>query len=254
MKTPLFLLLIALTPLVASAQIQLEKASNVAPQISIDPASRALLDQAMATYQGLTGLSYQIVTSTAEGNEVDHSSASFKRPNLINAQTSRPPALLHIVNDGSNFYSLGGPSHQKEALEVDNALSSQGIAGVAGNEMGQLLGGKDPVEFFQRLYNEGGFHLLKSTTVALPSQVVDGETLRGVRSNYSWEFRLNKNQRSFHSREITFWFQGSKALLRRVDIRGPQEPLGIQRISNQQLNPTFAPGTFKFNPGGLQPR
>lgn len=256
MKRLFLLSLLALAPVVTLAQTK-AKVPETAPQISIDPAAKALLDETTATYKGLNSLSYEVVTSTG-GKDVDHSSASFQRPNLLRAQTQRGSTLLYVVNDGSNLYRVIGTSYSKSpsgadnAVDVDNALSPLGIAGTAGDVLGQMLGGKNPVEFFQNLYSHGEFDHFKSTTVALPPQLVDGEMLRGVRSNFSYQFSLNANQHAADSREMTFWFAGPQALLRRVDGRGPGEPLWSQKIRAQHFNPTFAPGTFQFDTTGLK--
>ena len=269
MKTRLFLLpLLAIAPLSALAlptrTVQptaappktappKTAAASTAPQISMDPAAKALLERATAAYKGLNGLSFDVAMS-ADGKDTSQTSASFQRPNLISLNRTGASSV-HAVNDGTNLYVAQGTTFQKDPAPKENVIGSLGIAGLAGVAMGQMLDGKNPVEYFQTIYSQKPFSKVKITTVALAPQMVDGQTMSGVRSNMSFELSLGKETPKLLSQQLTFWFSGPNTLLQRIEVSRTVEGksrLSTEKVSAQKLNPLFASETFKFNETGLK--
>jgi peroxiredoxin/outer membrane lipoprotein-sorting protein len=260
MKSHFFLLpLLAMAPVAASAQAKpvtkavTKPTAPSAPQISMAPAAKALLDRATATYKSAQSLSFHIAMG-ADGKDVGQISALFQRPNLISLNRTGPSSV-RALDDGTNLYITQGATFQKDPAPKENVIGDLGIAGLTGVALGQMLDGKNPVEYFQTIYSQKPFSKVNIKTVALPARMMDGQMMSGVRSNMSFELSLGKEAPKHLSQQMTFWFGGPQTLLQRLEVSHLAEgknSVSSEKISAQKLNPAFTPDTFKFNDAGLK--
>jgi peroxiredoxin/outer membrane lipoprotein-sorting protein len=266
MKSHLFLLpLLAMAPVAASAQTQTQIQTNApatAPQISVDPAAKALLEEAIAGYKKLNGVSFEVASSEAvngvAGKDVARSAVSFQKPNLLRVQKQEGSSSTRVVTDGTAGYWTQGTSYHKIAASpntVNVAIGSAGLSNEAGTFVIRMMKGANPLDQSRSVFNRAPFLNFKSTTVALAPQLFDGETLRGVRCDISFEFPSNTRAPQLISHQMTFWFGGANTLLQRVEeVRtvGSLRTVTTEKISAQTPDPTFTPDTFKFDASGLK--
>jgi len=256
MKIPLLWLpLLALAPVVATAQPQTVPQQTI-PRLTIDPAAQALLDQATATYKAAKGIRFKVEASI-DGKVGSQNSVAFARPNLLRLENKDSPDQQKTVGDGTSLYIVRGTSFQKLPATDINTQNFVDLnsAGQSGRLIGIWLRGRDPLAQFHQPIKSPTTRSSKLSVSALPPQMVDGNVATGVRMNFLVQsFRRGKllpPQRW----EITLWF-GSNSTLRHFqfipDTSGGKPTLVLrERVFNQQLNPTFAPDTFKFDPTGL---
>lgn len=163
---------------------------------------------------------------------------------------------VRVLDDGSNLYTVQNTTYSKKPSPPDTLIGLRlSLVGLAGVAIGQMLDGTTPVEFFENLYTQKPFSNTNIETVALAPQIVDGELMSGVKSKMSYQFSFGEGNSKPSSQEITFWFAGPDALLRRVDVislLGDKNQGSINTITTQKLNPTFAPDAFKFDANGLK--
>ena len=249
MKPHLFSLpLLALSPVVALAQPKPN-----APQISIDPAAKALLNRATATYKAATGLRYDQQTFI-NGETLSHTRVTFAHPNRVRIDdlSSKPITPLWLL-DGTNIYAVMGTRFQK--------LSAKSVSGVEfldehtfeGQFIGAMLSGKSVLDFMQESSEDPSVLTVRARLDFLKPQLVDGEIASGVRVRGTFSARAGASTVP-ESLEMTMWFDKS-AMLRRVQgiVSDKDKPQIVRtRLWNQQLNPEFAPDTWKFNDAGLR--
>jgi len=254
MKTHFYLLpLLALCPALALAQPKAAP-TKTAPQISIEPAAQALLDKATATYNAAQGIRFE-VSRSENGEETITSSVETQKPNLLRLYKHYGSIKSRFLDDGSKSYYIRGDSYSQSDVTGQEGPIDIAFAGMSGSSIGEMLRGNDPIQADLHTYKSGLFTLLNAKTVAIGTHLVDGDALQGVRTTISHLFSRTPGKERKFSIEETYWFGGPNALLRRVDNRtsgGLKAHFYIERIFNQQLNPTFAPNAFKFDPTGLK--
>jgi peroxiredoxin/outer membrane lipoprotein-sorting protein len=258
MKSHFLLPLLALAPIAASAQTK----PKTAPQISIDPAAKALTDRAMATYKNAVGLRFRVASTMDESN-LGTEIVSFSRPGLLKINGSSPDNPLKFLLDGKNYYSVRFAAYRKQPA---SAMAASSLFGMSGSDSGpfiaDMLQGKNPIESCNNSYLKSdsastptkGFN---STTVAVAPRLTDGELLSGTQTTLTYDYPDDNGSISKINTRITAWFGGSPLMLRRTEMRymsnGEPGFTMTDRIFDQQLNPKFAPDTFKFNATGLKP-
>ncbi len=259
MKSQLFALpLLALLPACARAQVQNLPSAPGAKTASapVDAAAKALLARATATYKGASGLSYRS-SNIVNGKDGGGSSISFSRPNLLSATRQSGATAMRILLDGSSLYVVQGTSFRKSpAPPVGVSQIIGGLGGTSGQLIGAMLDGKDPFAAMGGTYSKAPFKNYKSRTVALAPRVINGDVYSGVQSTFSFGVPTQGGAVQNISEQITAWFGGSPLVLRRVQTRltqnGKVNTLG-EKLSDQQISPTFADDAFKFNDSGLKP-
>jgi len=254
MKSHLLLLpLLSLCPALALAQPK-PAPTKTAPQISIDPAAQALMDKATATYKAAKGIRFE-VSRSENGKETITSSIETQKPNLLRLYKPIGSIEPRSLNDGSKSYYIMGDSYYQSDVTAQEGPFGIASAGMSGSSIGEMLRGNDPIQAHLDIFKSEPFALLNAKTVAIGTHLVDGDALQGVRTTISHLFSRKPGEERKISLEETYWFSGPNALLRRVDNRvsgGLKTHFYIERIFNQQLNPTFAPNAFKFDPTGLK--
>jgi outer membrane lipoprotein-sorting protein len=241
----LLLPLLALLPVAASAQPKPN-----APQISIDPAAKALLDRAMATYKAATGLRYD-QRNFVNGETLSHTRVTFAHPNRVRIDdlSSKPVTPLWLL-DGTNIYAVTGTRFDKLSAESVSGVEFLDEHTVEGQFIGAMLSGESVLDLMQE---SSGFpsSAVRARFDFLKPRLVDGEMFSGVRGSVSARAEKNANTSSV---EMTMWFDKG-AMLRRIQgiITDKAKPHIVRtRIWNQQLNLEFAPDTWKFNDAGLR--
>ena len=250
MKSHLFLLpLLAMAPVAASAQPKPK-----APKISVAPAAKTLLDAATANYAAASGVRFDV--SVNENKIVTQSRVSFQKPNLLRIENTSPNnkgRTFTIVSDGQSAYTVRGKTFVQQKIPAEGTqIWQDAINGGTGVLVPAMLAGRSPVVELEASLKEAPFQNPRMTIAAATPTLVEGEMLRGVKINLSFD---STNKRPVTPTEIYLWFGGDN-LLRRVqthDTSGGHNFLSVEKISAQKLNPTFAPGTFKFNATRLKP-
>lgn len=257
MKSQLFALpVVALLPACAHAQIQnLPSApTTTAASTGVDPAAKALLARATATYKSASGLSFRS-SITANGKDGGASNISFSRPNLLSATRQSGATTMRILLDGSDLYVVQGTSFRKSPAPA--VAVSQLLGGfTSGQLIGAMLDGKDPISAMGSTYSKAPFKNYKSRTVALAPRVIDGDVYSGVQSSFSFDVPTQGGATQTIGEQVTAWFGGSPLVLRRVQTRMTQNGkinTLTEKLSDQQISPTFAEDAFKFNETGLKP-
>lgn len=252
MKSHFFLLpLLALAPVAASAQIK----PTTAPPISVAPAAKILLDQATATYQGAKGIRFHL--SVNENKIQRDNVVSFQKPNLLRVETSSAsnsgrPSL--VVFDGKSRFSVQGKTFGRQPVPAQIPVS-ESLGTVLNSGTGYLIvammEGRSPVVEIQNLLARNPKDVRMVVTLANPA-LIGGDVLRGVKIQLlPRAAKAGQGEAS----DIGLWF-GADGLLRRVsthDVTSGRTFISVEQISEQQLDPAFAPDTFKFNATGLQP-
>lgn len=256
MKTHLFLLpLLALCPALALAQPKVAP-TKTAPQISIDPAAQALMDKATAAYKAARGIRFEVETNQ-NGKTVAGSSVAFYRPNLLSVELKGSSPAHKTLNDGSFVYIVQGKSFRK--FPVTYGQGRMSIAAYAGGTSASIidlmLKGQNPLNELHRDMSSIGVSSARLLVSALPRQMVDGSVASGVRLDITARTFFAGKLSPIEVSQIIFWF-GGDSTLRRVQFtesarRNRATYVIRERVINQQLNPTFAPDTFKFDPTGL---
>lgn len=254
MKTQLLLLpLLAVAPLGASAQ---PTSQTTAPKISIDPAAKALLDKATATYKGARSLRI-VIAEGANGKERGTSTVSLSPTGFLGIARKSGTTSMQLLLDGHNFYAIQGTSYRKVAALPASTLQLLGAyGGPPGQFLWAMIEGKNPIETMQTLLSKPPFKNLRSNTVALGERVVDGESLSGVQSNLFFQAPTLNGGTVPQNLQYTVWFGGSPLMLRRIQgrtARNGKIDTITEKITDQQINQTFAPNTFKFDPTGMAP-
>ena len=249
--------LVAFLPACATAQLKpATETTEAAPQSPIDPAAQALLERAMATYKDATGIRFRVANSV-DGKDRGASNLAFARPNLLNIERQIGENTMRLLLDGSDFYMVQGTTYRK--LPAPPATGTPALMGGVGGTSGQLIGamidGKNPIEALQTLYSTKPFQNFKGSTVALAPRVVDGDVLSGIQSTFSFGIAQPGGKAMTITQQITAWFGGAPLSLRRVQTRytqGDKVSTMSEKISDQQISPTFEEGAFKFNDTGLK--
>ena len=242
-----------MAPVVASAQPQ----PKTALQISVEPAAKELLDRATATYRAAQGVRFSLAVK--ENNIQRQSFISFQKPNLLRVQTrSVAPAngnLLTLVVDGKAHYSVEGKTYKRETLSPTTKpldLWSRVLSGGTGLLLLGMMEGRSPITQIQDIFADGRIpgNVRMNVTSASPA-LIDGDMLRGARIKMS--LSDPKKVQTGDGLDIGLWFS-SDGLLRRIstrDVMGARTLVTTEQLSAQELNPTFAEGTFTFNAAGL---
>jgi outer membrane lipoprotein-sorting protein len=262
MKLRLLLLpLLVMAPVAASAQLK-PKAST--PQISIDPAAKALLDRATATYKGVQGLRFQTSTQVNGKNTPQlNTISSFQRPDSFRLDD----ATGRLLAEANQTYFVTGTTYQRREVFGSTPRSftgdsaSHGTSGSALQQIMWMLDGLSPLDAalkFAAHSNQRVMPPINPAQVraqALGSRLVDSDVLQGVRLTLSFPIFTMIGEARRHSYETTLWFGGPQTLLRRVQTRS-YENGNIQTVTeklfNQQLNPTLQPEFFVFDLTGLK--
>lgn len=242
-----------IAPVVASAQPETK-----APQISIDPAAKALLDKATATYKAANGLSFESVLN--EGHSLPRvTQVKVSRPNLLRVDffpKGQSSQSTRLVSDGQNvylinFYLASAASYQKMEHEAAIVKWLHNVTD-ATEVIAPMLEGKNPLDSLVWKYQPSATGS-EVRVESLGARLIDGDVLRGVRVKYAVKETSQSN-------ENTMWF-GSDSTLRRYQVllkrnssRGIQTFTAQEKISNQQLNPQFPLDTFKADLTGLKQR
>ncbi len=257
MKTHLLLLpLLVTAPVTALAQAN--TSSQAAPRVSIDPAGRALLDEATARYAAASGVRFDV--SYNQGQTSIQSRVSFQKPNLLRVEntlsTRYDPtkACTFTLSDGRILYHVKDKTFERQGLPTKkDQLWTVSLNNVTGFLMPVMLAGRSPLAAMEDLLKKAPFYNPRMILASTSETLVEGELLRGVKINLS--FDAPSNHSPAPSTEIYFWF-GADHLLRRVQMRdmsSGHDVLSREIISAQTLSPAFAPDTFQFNATGLRP-
>ena len=251
--------LVAFLPACAMAQTEsLPPAPSMAKAgVSIDAASSSLLYRAMQTYKNASGLRLSVGASI-NGKDSVSSQIAFSRPKLVSVERGSGKEALRLLVDGKDLYIVQGTSYRKQTApaELGAAQLLGGSGGIAGQLIGSMLDGKNPLFSMGSAYTKAPFKNYKSHTVALAPRVIDGDVLKGVQSSFSFDVPTQSGATQTINEQLTAWFGGSPLALRRVQTRytqnGKTNTLS-EKISNQQISPTFEADAFKFNDAGLKP-
>ncbi len=249
--------LVAFLPACATAQPKpAAETTGAAPQSPIDPAAKALLERAMATYKDAPGIRYRVANSV-DGKDQGASSLAFSRPNLLSVERQIGKETFRLLLDGSDFYVVQGATYRKQPAPPATGTPTLmgGVGGASGQLIGAMLDGKNPLDAMQTLYSQAPFQNFKGSTVALAPRVVDGDVLSGIQSTFSFGIPRPDGKVGTISQQLTAWFGGKPLSLRRVQTRYTQNGKVTtisEKILDQQLSPTFEEGAFKFNDTGLK--
>ncbi len=258
MKRLFLLSLMALAPIAASAQTTTQ-AHETTPQVSVEPQAKALLDHAITAYRNAKEIRLQVVrTENGKPTRTFQNSFQFQKPNLFRAQRKEGATSFLVVSDGGSLYFVAHGTYQKAPASTESVALFAGVGGVSALCVNALMNGENPLSLQEKIFTGSPdlFRNFRSTTVELAPRKFGDSLLRGVQFQMSAEGHGHgKTERI--SKQRTLWFDGASFLLKRVEDRDltPEKtsyPL-IEEITEQQLNPTFAPDAFKFDPTGLKP-
>ena len=223
-----------------------------APRISIDAKAKGLLDKATATYKTAKGLRYDQET-LVDGKTLTHTRVSFARPNRVRVDnlSSQPVSPLWIM-DGQNLHGImtTGIHYSKEKAPVSGVQFLRERT-LEGQFLADMLSGKSPFDPTQASFKDAP--PFKGRLDSLSPRTVDGELCSGIK--LSLFSPASGDDGGPQSLEVTMWF-GKRATLNRTQgiVRDEgKTSVSRTRLWNQQLNPTFAPNTWKFDPTGLRP-
>ncbi|BCM91518.1 thiol-disulfide oxidoreductase ResA [Abditibacteriota bacterium] len=239
------LLLLAVAPGGAVAQ------PNATPsQTTVEPAAKTLLDGVTATYHAAKGVRFKLVVD--EKNTQSHFAVSFQKPNLLRVETHATGQPTKFVSDGKARYSVEGTTYKREPLPEQAEMLWAPMNNGTGFLMSAMLDGHSPIVALQKALKSAPFPNPRMTVVVPPLAVVDGVSLNGVKINLLTSTTPKSTPSSVSV--IYLWFD-PVGLLSRIStssVEGKTIEKSTEQISDQQLDPTFAPDTFKFNATGLK--
>ncbi|RYF52075.1 MAG: TlpA family protein disulfide reductase [Cytophagaceae bacterium] len=254
-------IVLALVPACALAQNSAPHTSNSDPQkvkadFSIAPVAKAIMERATASYKDARGISLKSA-NTSDGKDKGQSSLRFARPNLLFFERQVDEGMLRLLMTGHDLYIGVDASYSKMPQPPDGISQIISAAGLSSGQMiGAMLEGKSPSDILKSNYSSLQFKGLKSKTIALPPRMIDGQMLSGIQNTKSFGVKQINGTFSVSTQQLTAWFGGSPFLLRRTQSQGLLNGKRFtfsERLFDQQLNPTLAEDTFKFNATGLKP-
>ena len=247
MKTQFLLLsLLAVAPVASLAQPQ--KSSL---QVVVAPEAKTLLDGVTATYHAAKAVRFKLVEKERDASTT--SSVSFQKPNLLRVEKTKGTSVTQLIADGKGVYIVQGTTYKRSdsPQEVATLWQSQ-LNNGTGFLMAAMLKGRSPVAVMQEAFADTSSKSPKLTVKVPPPAVVDGMALHGVKMSVSADLTGKGVQSPMM--DVYVWF-GADGLLSRISTtyaRGRTTSTTLERISEQELDPTFAPDTFKFNATGLK--
>lgn len=239
------------------AQIQsLPPAPKVAAPLGMQPAARALLDRATASYKGITGLRLG-VSSTLKGKEVGSARVLLSKPRMLSVVRQNDKDTLRLLLNGPDFYVVQGTEYQKQKAPPASLTTLMQSAGGTSTQMiAAMIDGKNPIEVMQKEYARAPFQGFQGHTVALAPRLIDGDFYSGVQNTSTFNLKARDGSAHGYSNQVTAWFGGTPFALRRVQTQYSVDGKVInlsEKVFEQEFSPTFEEDTFKFNDSGLKP-
>ncbi len=249
MKNPFLLLSLLAIPCVAQP-----KAPPAPSPVTVDPAAKTLLDGVTTTYHAAKGIRFKLVVNETQANKGKSQSSysvSFQKPNLMRLETTSKEQTTKVISDGKASYTVMDTTYKRgdlpgEAKELWSSLNSG--TGILTSEM---LEGRSPLAVLQGIAKDMPGSKPTLAVSVPPPATVEGVALHGVKFNFSQQ--KAGASASTSAMVIYVWF-GPDELLRRVSTSVVLDGGNFQsteQISDAELNPTFAPDTFKFSATGL---
>lgn len=220
----------------------------------MDPAARAVLERAVQTYSGASGIRYDLAV-IRDGRVRSRDSVCYSRPNQVRIESKRGGKTWMVLNDGRDLYRVTGDQGtvERPSPYVVNPLPDFALSGTTGVLIAPMMEGKNPIDVLREPYRNSPYLEAECHTMALGAHVVDGEVLQGIRDTLS--YRGRGTVAPVTRVEITAWFGGTPFALRRVQSRltqGEQTTTVSEKILVQEISPHFPQGTFVFNGAGLE--
>jgi thiol-disulfide isomerase/thioredoxin len=258
--------LVALLSLQAVAQSPIYAQTPIAPQAataspaSMDPAALAILERAIATYRGVSSLSFKH-TYISEGKLRFPTLLRYSREGKLQTgelqsvklrtDSVRRGKKFTYLYDGSHIYDVAADQYRATPVRKTDAPTFW-RAGTAGEIIGAMLTGKNHLADTQRSLSQLPAGDYRSDIIALGPQVLDGEMLVGIQETSFTRF--DKKDKVGTRTQLRAWFGGTPFALRRMQVhtthQGETFTLG-ERVTEQEFSPTFPEETFVFDDAGL---
>lgn len=230
------------------------------PDIIIEPGALALLKRAVATYKGAKGVRF---TSAffADGKDDGTLRVQLAFPDKFLQLTGTGKNTQRVLLTGGTLYDVEGTEYVAESATppVNAKQLLTATHSYFGSCFLQMVEGKNPLSALHQIYLDAALYKdVHARTVALAAQTLDGKKLVGVKDIISFENVLASQEKTSPAREVdevSLWFGGVPLILRRVQFRTTLEGRStthVEKITGQQVSPTFAADTFKFDPKGLK--
>ncbi|RYG68523.1 redoxin domain-containing protein [bacterium] len=252
----LVLPIVALLPLRVMAQAPAQApALTETAAISMEPAAQAILERAVETYKGASGLSFNTSTLYEGKGRLSSQLVRYSRPGKLRIDRVSRKKTYTQLYDGRDHYNVAASTYRVEPAPLQgDAPMTFGRAGYTAEMIGAMLAGKNYLADQQKTMAGLPLGDYLSRVVALGPRLVDGDMLVGVQETAFHRYDRQGQGTSEAHMITTSWFGGSPFALRRVQQRllyNGQNIRFTERISDQQFSPTFPEGTFVFDGAGL---